>query len=200
MSAGVITKAETDLYEEVWGFEGYADRSPGERSAPIFDSLVRERGDDPRDLSVLDAGCGSGKGALVLAALGCRVTMCDLTSDGLVLDARKIPFFQATLWHPLTARYTVGGRYDYVYCVDVLEHLPTMFVALAVIRLLEVARRGLFLRVSCSAEPMGTWMVGRPLHLTLESFSWWRDMLRELGDVVEARDVIVGGVFLVVPR
>jgi SAM-dependent methyltransferase len=194
-----IVTAERECYEEMWGVEQYADVSPGARFATVFDGLVRERGDDPRHLTVLDAGCGSGKGALALTTLGYRLTLCDLTLAGLMPDARMLPCFEAALWGPLTAHYVFGGRYDYVYCCDVLEHLPTVFVGLAITQMLAVARKGLFISVALAPDNLGVW-VGRPLHLTVQPYVWWRDHLRELGRVVEARDLINEGIYLVEPR
>jgi SAM-dependent methyltransferase len=194
-----VQQAERETYEEMWGVESYAEHSPGEHYAPVFDALVRERGQHPLDLSVLDAGCGSGKGALALSALGYTVTLCDLTDAGLVPDAQPFPFFETALWNPLTGPYAFGRGYDYVYCTDVLEHLPTVFVGLAITRMLEVARKGLFISVALGPDQMGVW-VGRPLHLTVQPFVWWRDHLDTLGRVIDARDLINEGLFLVEPR
>ena len=194
-----IVTAERGCYEEMWGVEQYAEVSPGEQFARVFDGLLRDRGEDPTRQTVLDAGCGSGKGALALAALGYQVTLCDLTPAGLIPEARALPFVEATLWSPLTARSALGGAYDYVFCCDVLEHLPTVFVGLAVTRMLEVARKGLFVSVALGADNLGVW-VGRPLHLTVQPFPWWRDHLNELGRVVEARDLLREGLYLVEPR
>jgi len=195
-----VALAEKDCYEEMWGVAQYADVSPGEQFAPVFDQLVREAGHlYPGDLTVLDAGCGSGKGAVALATLGYRVTMCDLTDAGLIPAAKDLPFSEAVLWNRLHQRYVLGGQYDYVYCTDVLEHLPTVFVGLAISRMLAVARKGLFLSVALGPDAMGVW-VGRPLHQTVQGFPWWRDHLKELGRVVDARDLIKEGLFLVEPR
>jgi SAM-dependent methyltransferase len=194
-----IVTAERDCYEEMWGVEQYADTSPGERFVPVFDTLARERGDDPRDLTVLDAGCGSGKGAVALAAHGYQVTLCDLTPAGLIPEARILPFFEAALWTSLKQRHVFGGAYDYVYCTDVLEHLPTIFVGLAITRMLDVAKKGLFVSVALGPDHLGSW-VGRPLHLTVQPYVWWRDHLNELGRVVDARDLINEGLFLVERR
>jgi 2-polyprenyl-3-methyl-5-hydroxy-6-metoxy-1,4-benzoquinol methylase len=197
--SGMIANLERDTYEEMWGVEQYANHSPAERVVQVFDSLVRERGWNPRDETVLDAGCGSGKGAIALAALKYHMTGCDLTDVGLVPEAKVFPFFVANLWEPLNGRYVQGGAYDWVFCCDVMEHVPTFYGGLAITQMLKRARKGLFLSVSFTEDAFGLW-VGRPLHLTIQSFPWWRDNLNELGKVVEARDMISNGVFLVEPR
>jgi SAM-dependent methyltransferase len=192
-----MSEAERVLYEDMWEIDSYARHSPGEHFAPVFDSLVKERCAGRG--TVLDAGCGSGKGSVALAALGYDVMLCDLTPAGLIAEARSLPFLEASLWSDLRKVSVWKPFYDWVYCTDVLEHLPTQMVGLTVSRLLEVARRGVFISVSLLPDQMGVW-AGRPLHLTVQGYLWWRDLLRELGTVVDARDLIVEGVFLVEPR
>jgi 2-polyprenyl-3-methyl-5-hydroxy-6-metoxy-1,4-benzoquinol methylase len=143
--------------------------------------------------TVLDAGTGSGKGAVALTSLGYNLTLCDLTRSGLVLDAQALPFFEAALWSDLRGK---GHFYDWVYCCDVLEHLPSHMLSLTVHRLLQVARKGVFISVALIPDNMGAW-VGRPLHLTVQSYDWWRDFLKLFGRMMDARDLLTNGVYLV---
>ena len=184
-----MRQAETALYEDVWQVPGYADHAPGALYVPVLAEYV------PPPATVLDAGCGSGKGALALAAAGYDVRCCDLTDAGLVEEARHFPFAEACLWQPLRPQLRVG-TVDAVYCTDVLEHLPEAFTMLAVDQMLTVASRGLLLSVSTQPDAFGAW-VGRPLHQTVRPFTWWRDALRELGTVVDARDLVGPAVFWV---
>jgi 2-polyprenyl-3-methyl-5-hydroxy-6-metoxy-1,4-benzoquinol methylase len=142
-----LTDHERATYETVWGaVDTYGDNSPGALYLPAFAQMVGTGGG-----TVLDAGCGSGKGALALAKAGYVVTLCDLTDEGLDPETRGMPFYQACLWHPLPRGRALFGapkQYDYVYCCDVLEHVPTQFTMLCVVRMLEVAKKGLFLAVS----------------------------------------------------
>lgn len=195
-----ITGAERDLYETVWSLPGYADHAPGEGYAALFVSMVKEHGFKQsgwRSVSVLDAGCGSGKGTLALLAAGFDDVMaCDLTRDGLVPEAQAIPFVEVSLWRDLVA---ACGRHTWVYCTDVLEHLPPQMAALVVYRLLQCCRSGVFLSISLVPDVYGRW-VGRPLHQTVMPYRTWLDTLNELGRVVDARDLGHTGVYLVVPR
>ncbi len=179
---------ERALYEGVWtGLGGYGTTSPGEQLADMFASLATTPG-----ASVLDAGCGSGKGAIALAARGYRPTLCDVTNAGLVEEAEKFPFFGQCLWH------YIGGSWDYVYCTDVLEHVQPQFTMLAVSNLLRCASRGLFLSVCNQQDAYGAY-VGKPLHACVQPFTWWRDSLRELGRVTDARDLVGNSTFFVEP-
>ncbi len=194
-----VIAREQATYEGAWAIAHYADHSPGEHRVSVF----REMAGISRawDVTVLDAGCGSGKGAVALAALGCDVRMCDITPNGLIEEAQRLPFHQVCLWHPLERAlgYVRGGKVDYVYCCDVLEHIPTEFTMLVIARLLEVARRGVFLSIALVPDHFGVW-VGKPLHQTVKPFTWWRDNLNALGTVQEARDCMENGLFYVVPR
>jgi len=194
-----IVAAERELYSDVFStIEQYSDHSPGEKHVSMF--LEMAKIDYPSYYTILDAGCGSGKGAIALrdAKFG-TVYMCDITPDGLVPEARDIRFTQTALWNHLPSTiFPHAGKVDYSYCCDVLEHIPKEFTMLVLSRLLEVTRRGVFLTISLVPDSFG-YLAGRPLHQTVESFVWWRDRLNTLGRVVEARDIMGYGVYLVSP-
>ena len=182
-----ILERERALYEQAWALDAYAAFAPGEAYLPAFLDHARS------GATVLDAGTGSGKGALALRAAGFAVTLCDLTPAGLVDGAHDLPFVQASLWDDLAR---VVGPHDWVYCTDVLEHVPPAFSALVLRRLIDTARRGVFLSISLVPDQFGA-LLGQPLHLTVQPFTWWRDLLRELGDVVECRDLGNVGLYVV---
>lgn len=222
-----LVQQETETYEAMWQVADYAKTSPGGQLVPAF---LEMSGTTPtvydvdkslwagllrngapigarRPQTVLDAGCGSGKGAAALRRAGFAVTMADLTPAGLLPDVQDLPFIEVCLWDDLAAKFglrppaapLVGRKFDWVYCCDVLEHIPTPFVMLAVSRLLEVARKGVFLSVALQGDNFGVW-VGKPLHQTVMSFVQWRDALSALGNVKECRDMLMNGVYLVEPR
>jgi len=185
-----IVEEERATYDAIWGLPEYAEASPGELYLPAFlDMAGDERG------SVLDAGCGSGKGALALESEGFKVQMCDLSSAGLErTSAERFLFFEQCLWRPIA-----HGHYDWVYCCDVLEHIPPTFAMLVAARLLEASVKGVFFSISLVPDHYGAW-VGKPLHQTVQSFVDWRDQLAEVGTVLEARDLHHVGLYLVRPR
>lgn len=193
-----VQDRERAIYEEAWALPQYAAHSPGEAYLPIFRSFAA-----PGAL-VLDAGCGSGKGALALQEAGYKVAACDLTSAGLAAPW-PCPFAQTALWadlapvaylaHLQDQAFAPDG-FDWVYCTDVLEHIPPQFTMLAIDQMLRVAKEGLFLTVSTQPDQFGAF-VGAVLHQTVQGFPWWRDSLRELGEIVESRDLIGNAVFVV---
>lgn len=190
----VISESERATYDLAWSIDGYAEHSPGVTYLPIFERMVGQMGFAGQ--SVLDAGCGTGQSGLALHALGARVTLCDITAEGLIPDAAALPFVQTSLWEDLRPKV---GFHTYVYCCDVLEHIPAAFTMLAVQRMLDVSRDGVLLSISLVTDRFGA-LVGTTLHHTVQSFVWWRNALAEVGEVVEARDLLIAGLFMVAPR
>jgi SAM-dependent methyltransferase len=189
-----IATQEQDTYERAWEFPAYAAHVPALVYLSVFLELVRARCDGLG--SVLDAGCGTGQGALALQAAGFRVTCCDLTPGGLCEEARTLPFVQTPLWADLRP---LVGFHDHVYCTDVLEHVPPEFTMLVLARLLAVARKGVFLSIALTPDCFGPW-VGTALHQSVMPFTWWRDRMAELGEVVECRDLQATGLYWLQPR
>lgn len=187
MTADVVLRHQR-LYTDVWAAApGYGDHAPGEHHVSFFLEMTQAVSG-----SVLDAGCGSGKGALALAARGFDVRLCDLTAEGLTPEARVLPFATTCLWHDLPTA-------DYVYCCDVLEHIPPEYTMLACRNLLAAARQAVFLSISLVPDQFGAW-VGQSLHVSVQAFTWWRDRLADLGELVECRDLGATGVYVVRPR
>jgi SAM-dependent methyltransferase len=191
-----IAARERDLYANLWAdVPSYSAQAPGATHVGTFTEMSGAAG----GASVLDAGCGSGAGALALQAAGYRVTLCDVTPAGVSPEASTLPFVAACLWHDLAPVAYLSGGVDYVYCTDVLEHIPPEYTMLVLSRLLEASKSGVFLNISLVPDQFGVW-VGQPLHQTVRPFTWWRDRLRDLGQLVECRDLLVSGVYFVRPR
>jgi SAM-dependent methyltransferase len=194
-----LVAQERSTYEAMWAVPDYATASPGEQLVPTFLEMAGIT--KPHKQTVLDAGCGSGKGAMQLRAAGFEVMLADLTPSGLLPEVQDLPFFEMALWDPVPVwrRYLFGRKFDWVYCCDVLEHVPPTFAMLVVSRLLEASRHGVFLSIALQEDNFGVW-AGRPLHLCVQSFVQWRDQLNELGRVKEARDLLTNGLYLVEPK
>jgi len=187
-----ITHTEREDYSTLWqSVPDYGTNSPAEMFLPAFFDMTGAKA----GATVLDAGCGSGKGGVALSASGFDVTLFDLTDDGLTEQARALPFLQGSVWHEAPS----WRQYDYVLCCDVMEHLPTPFTMLAAHHLLSASLHGVFFSISLVQDSYGMWL-GRHLHQTVQSFVWWRDHLSELGHVKECRDLHNVGLYWVTPR
>lgn len=195
-----IVTTEREKYAAMWALPAYAAHSPGETMVPQFLDMLQPlagRAEAWRASSVLDAGTGSGKGALALRGAGfSRVTLCDLTDAGLLPEARQFPFHAVSLWDDLRP---VVGFHEWVYCCDVMEHIPPAFTMLVARRLLDVSRKGVFFSISLVPDAFGAW-IGQSLHQSVQSFTAWRDQLGSVGRVRECRDLLNTGLYLVEPR
>jgi 2-polyprenyl-3-methyl-5-hydroxy-6-metoxy-1,4-benzoquinol methylase len=189
-----LVEQERATYEAMWTVADYAKTSPGEQLLPAF--LEMAGIEKPKGQTVLDAGCGAGKGALKLREAGFTVTLADLTPAGLLPDVQDLPFLEMALWDPIPtwSRSLFGRKFDWVYCCDVLEHVPPTFAMLVVSRLLEASRKGVFLSIALQGDNFGVW-VGKPLHQTVQGFVQWREQLSAIGHVKECRDMLMNGLF-----
>lgn len=173
---------ECEKYERIWAVPEYSNHSPGEKLVDIFLHVSGAgRGD-----SVIDLGCGTGRATRALQDHGLRATGYDITPKGL---QETISFKQGCLWEQ------IQGQYVYGYCVDVMEHIPIEYTMLTLHQMKRVCK-GLFLHICNVPDGFGK-AIGEPLHLTVMPFEWWRDHLREIGTVVEARDLMRNSLFYV---
>ena len=184
MSEAHTATSERAKYRACWADPRYRVYSPGEQMLPLFRRMVRKRTG-----TLLDLGCGTGRAGVALAELGFTVTLADFVDtsrdEGVELPFRRINIF---------GRWP-RGRWDWVYCCDVLEHLPPERQRAALGNIAAHAGQAFF-SIHFGADNFGA-VVGHPLHLTIRPFAWWREFLREFGDVVEARDLIGMGAFRV---
>lgn len=173
--------------------DAYRCESAGERMVPVFLDMASRAKRDASE-TVLDAGCGTGRGIEALAKAGFRVIFgCDIVDAGRTPTAQQFPFTTINLWDD---RAMQMEPVDWGYCCDVLEHIPEPLTMLAVRNLLSIARKGVFVTVSTGPDVHGVW-VGEPLHQTVKSFTWWRKHLGAVGDMLQARDLLDHGAFLV---
>jgi hypothetical protein len=171
-----IAEQERAKYEMCWADPAYHAYSPGAKWAEMFMEMTKAR-------QVIDLGCGAGAGGKRLMELGVE----DVSFlDQVYVEGVPEPFIQQPLWEPLP------GTWDYGYCCDVMEHLPKEFTMLAASNMIEQCM-SVFFSISFEPDHFG----GGALHLTVENFTWWRDRFREIGTVLEARDMVGEGVFLV---
>ena len=182
-----IAEAERSKYSDIWQLPDYAKGSPGESLVEMFVDIAKP---SPR-ASIIDVGAGSGAGSRALSERGFNVCAFDLTDTAWQHDD-NIPLQTGTIW-----KGTIGlaNLFDYAYCCDMMEHIPTQFVALSIEQILRVAPKAFF-SISFTPDNFGRF-IKQDLHLTVKPFMWWRDTLRELGTVEEARDLIGEGVFYV---
>lgn len=185
-----VATSERQKYEAIWNVDSYAKAtSPGVENVKNFMSVLKP----DTHSTLIDLGCGSGKAGLEFAEHGLNVTFLDITDTGLDERARE-KFVQAPLWSRKWLKRR-GNGWDYGYCCDVMEHIPTEYVMLTLDRIASACRTTWF-SIALRPDVFGA-AIGQPLHLTVRDFEWWRDHLKDVGTVQEARDICGDGIYVV---
>ncbi len=66
---------------------------------------------------------------------------------------------------------------DWIYCCDVLEHIPESQIDLVLQGMAERMGKGGYLSICLKEDLFGTASMGEPLHLTVKDKSWWKQKL-----------------------
>lgn len=157
-------------YGRMWDHEVYRHVSPGEQLAQVFLQQARP----PKGASVIDFGCGTGRGGYALAVFGgLNVTLVDFVKnslDGDVKDACQsqphvLRFVKKDLEQPLVMAAQYG------YCCDVMEHIPEDKVDAVLDNVLGAAEH-VFFSISTVPDNLGQ-VIGEQLHMTVQPFDWW---------------------------
>lgn len=166
-----LEEREREKYERIWAEPSYRKYAPGEHH---IESAVSGLGMKPGD-SLIDFGCGCGRGAQRLKDLGFQVTGIDHAAN--CLDPHcTFDFMEACLWD-LPKLHAAFG-----YCTDVMEHIPSEKVEQV---LAGIARScdAAYFSISTVDDSCGS-LIGQKLHMTImDAANWNRVMGRFWGNV-----------------
>jgi len=159
-----LEERERAKYVTMWNSPMYRKMAPGEDYVSLaIDALGMEPGD-----TVIDFGCGTGRGAQALQDRGMQVTAVDFAPN--CLDAGiTVPFVQGCLWD------LPDIRADWGYCTDVMEHIPTEKVG-DVLRNIAERVKGCFFVIATRDDSLG-WIAGKKLHLSVLTADQWRQLM-----------------------
>lgn len=167
---------EQEIYQKMWERPEYRVVAPGESAARLFLSVAAPL----PGATVIDLGCGTGRGSVSLAAFGkMDVTAVDFTTNCLdpeaqaMVDAKAMKFEQADLTKPLELRAAYG------FCTDVLEHIPPEDVDTVITNCL-MACQNVFFQIATEDDVMGA-LIGHKLHLTVQPYEWWYKKFEDRG-------------------
>jgi hypothetical protein len=172
---------EAEKYGKMWARPEYRAVAPGEELAHLFLQHAQPKPGS----EVIDFGCGTGRGALMLALPppmggGMRVTMVDFVrncldpeiQEALTTQSHVLRFVKADLEQKLTVAA------EYGYCTDVMEHIPEQKVG-RVLQNVLMAARHVFFSISTTEDRCGQ-LIGETLHLTVQSYAWWLGLFQHL--------------------
>jgi 2-polyprenyl-3-methyl-5-hydroxy-6-metoxy-1,4-benzoquinol methylase len=186
-----IVEQERAKYAQLW-----AEVPECRAYSPGLENLTRFMGilKPPPKASLIDLGCGSGEAGVQFRELGLDVSWLDITDAGLHERVPRHRFTQMPLW----ANWKPPYGYDFGYCCDVMEHMPTEYVMLVLDRIIKACRLAWF-TIAFVPDEFGQ-AIDQPLHLTVQPFKWWLEHLTALGRVIDARDLCGAGLFVVQKR
>lgn len=163
-----LALSEKQKYDEVWKHAEYRMYSPGFAYSKVaFQSLNMQEGQ-----SLLDAGAGTCRASAWFAEQGLEVVAVDHSPSA--NEHPDINFVEACLWNlPKEVK-----KKDYVFCCDVMEHIPTLHVDEVLRQLASRARMGAFFRIGTAPDTLGKKLIGAKLHMTVKSAEWWQRRLQ----------------------
>jgi len=158
---GLITEKEEDEKYSSCYAHGYGH-------GPIFElfSFGKKINAFDHVRTIFDAGCGTGEAMLMLRSNGFYVSGIDISS----LAVDKASSSGLEVIHGSLTQIP-SCHFDLVWCCDVLEHLPMIWLNEALIKIKGVSKRCLF---SISTRKS---MFRKNLHLTVRSPGWWSELL-----------------------
>lgn len=181
---------EAEKYGRIWAHPEYRKVAPGEGLASVFLAHARPR----PGAEVIDFGCGTGRGALMLCLLGrVKVTMVDFVRNSLDPDIQAAlktqPHALTFVKADLEVRLPVAAEYG--YCTDVMEHIPPKKVERVLINILKAAQH-VFFSISTVDDSCGA-LIGERLHLTVQPATWWRKKLTDIGATIHWDEEVSDG-------
>jgi hypothetical protein len=181
---------ERAKYAEIWSLPEYKLHSPGLQNVDRFMEVIKPAA----GYSLIDIGCGAGVAGLEFERKGLQVTWMDLTDAGLDPAVNRNRFIESPIW---SDDWVMSHRmgWDFGFCCDVMEHIPTEYVMLSVERILSACRLTWF-QIALRPDEFGKF-IGEPLHLTVQPFEWWLLRLSTIGNVIDARDLCGDGMYVV---
>ncbi len=188
-----FTLQEKQKYEKMWQQDPYRATSPGYLAAQDFLTFFEKRL-QPSDL-LIDFGCGTGMAAIPFLQAGLNVSLVDIAENCLsenietlkILSPERIQFFTSSLWElPKSLPSS-----DWIYCIDVLEHLPPEKVEPSLKGMAQRTKKGGALQVFLIDEGMGR-MIGETLHLTLRPLAWWTEKISSYWEIEKIETILPG--------
>lgn len=175
-----LSSKEKQKYEKMWDVPSYRHTSPGYICLEIlFDHFANEIKEGQ---SITDFGCGMGLTTMTFLEKGLTVQLVDIASNCLedkiqallLLQSDKASFTEGCLWNlPKSVKPT-----DWIYCVDVLEHVPTEKIDTCLKELSTRCLKGGVIQVFLIDEPYGD-LIQEKLHLTIQPLEWWKQKISQ---------------------
>lgn len=159
---------EQEKYEKVHAAsKAYKQANQGRKCIEEFSQLARPVG------LVLDCGAGNGLATGWLKNRGYPAVAIDIARNAgcHALEATQDESIVHCLWNEFPIKC------DWIFCTDVMEHLPPEHVEGALHEMAQAGRRGAYFQICTVPDVTGPKLLGEHLHLTVEDEEWWERAL-----------------------
>lgn len=163
---------EKEKYERAWSDERYRAGAGGTNH--VSDFLKRFNID--RNHTVVEIGCGEGRGAAQIAAAAKEVILVDI-AENCLSDKVKQSLGDKFICHDISKPLNVVA--DFGFCVDTMEHFPPEQIDQVLKNMFTIAPHWYF-QICTLPDGFGK-IVGAPLHLSVFKPAWWKDKMAEDG-------------------
>jgi hypothetical protein len=186
---------EQKKYIKCWDVDQYREYSPGKEAVGTF----LEAASPSEGETIVDWGCGSGKGSKELYDAGLDVTMLDFAFNCLDQDIKELAEENDRLRfveHDIGEAITLPSTYG--YCVDVMEHIPEERVDAVLDTILNNSTH-VFFEISTQDDVFGHHQdIDEDLHLCVHDYQWWLEKLVSKTVVIHRSNVLDGRVIFYV--
>lgn len=170
-----VALRERAKYMRMWERPEYHRYSPGAAHAP---RALAALGMKPGE-TLYDLGCGNCQAVPIFAAHGLIVRAADIAMTPALaawamektkhLPTERLPLFTGVCLWSIPMNWPPR---DYVFCCDVLEHIPPGHVDSVLLHMKRLTGKAGYLNIHCAPDGCGK-LIGETLHLTVERPEWW---------------------------
>ncbi|HSX04780.1 MAG TPA: class I SAM-dependent methyltransferase [Rhabdochlamydiaceae bacterium] len=188
------TLKERAKYDLIWSqYPSYRDCSPGEVFTSFFLQYFEKEIEEGQTL--IDFGSGTGRACRAFLAKNLKVSLVDFSSYALDEEIQHlttlcpdiVSFTEACLWK--LPKNLLSA--DWIYCCDVLEHIPTNRIDQVLKGMASRMKKGGYLSI-CLQEDLSGKQLGFPLHLTIKDKHWWLQRLSRYFTVLKEEPILEG--------
>jgi len=178
-----IASRERKKYYKLWQhYPLYRLYSPGQFCVSCFFNVFSS--DIKKGDHVIDFGCGTGRVALAFLEKGLDVTLMDFSPNCLddniaQLVSEKLRFIEACLWElPKNM-----AKAEWIYCCDVLEHIPEEKIDIVLENMSRLNLKGGFFSICLKPDNFGPTSIKSPLHICIKNKNWWKSKIKVHWDI-----------------
>jgi len=178
-------KREDDRYSYLYNKKKWPDGPVRDVCDKMEDHISTE------NKSILDCGCGHStlrKYIKFKTYTGIDVASYQINKNISNNKDSNVTFIHGSLTETLPFK---DNEFDYVFCLDVLEHIPEKYIDVVLKEMFRVGK--VFIYSICLTESKGLDKNGNNLHLTVKDELWWKHKIKNCGYIVKHGEQIKNG-------